>query len=178
MNDVGATDPMVALAQLMLNADELRAQSDEDALRTARRDQQLALRDEVRALREAADDVRVGAWVEGLAAGAGGGASALAHAITPLEEKPAGWGAVLLESGHALGAMAGPAGREFGEAPRMDAQADAKQHEQESADAGTRAELASRHSERMRDDQERLVATLGDVLESEAQGNLAIIANV
>jgi hypothetical protein len=178
VNDLSSVDPMLALAELMLNADDLRAKADEDALRSARRDQQQALREEVDALHEAAGDVRCGAWVEGLATVAGGTMAAVAHGDTPLGQQPTGWRAALLESGQALSRMAGPASRELGEAPSMDAQAEAKQAEQEGADAATRGELANRHHERVLDDQDRMLATLESVLHSESQGNLAIIANV
>jgi len=178
MNEFSAASPMVQLAELMLNADEARAQADEDALRAARDAQQQALQSQVEALHDAADDVRVGAWVEGGAALAGGLMTATAHLETPLGEKPAGAMAALLDSGQVLGQMASPLGRELGEAPSMDAQANAKQAEAEGADAGTRAEMANRHHERVRDDQDRVIATLQDILESESQGNLALIANV
>ena len=178
MNDVSSADPMVALAQLMLNADDLRAQSDEDALRAARQDQRQALGREMAALHEAADKQRVGAWVEGLATGAGGLMSASAHLFTPLGKNPTGRMGALLEGGQALERLAGPAGRELGEAPSMDAQAEAKQAEQESADAATRAELANRDHDRVLDDQERTIGRLETILESESQGDLAIIANV
>lgn len=179
MNGVSSADPMVALAQLMLSSDELRAESEDAALRTARREQQQALSAEVDALKEAADKTRVGALVEGVTTGVGGMMSSAAYAVTPLEEdKPKGGAAVLLESGHALIGMAGPAGREFGQAPSMDAQADAKRAEQESADAGMRVEIANRAHDRVLDDQDRTIATLDTVLQSESQGNLAIIANV
>jgi hypothetical protein len=179
MNDVSSTDPMVRLAELMLNADEARAKSDEDALRAARQAQQQALREELDALHEAADDVRVGAWVEGAATVAGGTMAATAYAETPVADlEPTHALAALRKSGEALEKMAAPLGRELGEAPSMDARADAKQAEQEGADAATRAELANRHHERVLGDQERTLATLQSVLESESEGNLALIANV
>jgi hypothetical protein len=178
MNDLSSVDPMLALAELMLNADELRARTDDAALQSARREQQQALREEVDALHEAAHDVRFGAFIEGAATAVGGTVGGIAHGDTPLGQQPTGWRAALLESGHALIGMAGPAGRELGQAPSMDEQAKAKQAEQEGADAGTRAEQSNRHYDRVRDDQDRMLATLADVLQSESQGNLAIIANV
>ena len=178
MNDLSSVDPMVALAELMLDADDLRAQSDEDELKSARREQQLALREEWRALHEAADHVRTGAWVEGCAAVASGALAGIAHAKAPLGKEPTGSLASLLACSSALGHMASPLGSELGEAPSVDAQADAKQAEQEAADAATRAELAHQHHERVLDDQDRMLATLQSTLESESQGNLAIISNV
>jgi len=178
MNEVEAMSPMVRLAELMLNADEARAKSDEDALRAARQAQQQALREELHALHEAADDVRVGAWVEGLATVAGGTMTATAYAKTPLGKDPTSAMAALLKSGEALEKMGAPLGRELGEAPSMDARADAKQAEQAGADAATRAALADRHHERVRDDQDRTLATLESILESESQGRIALIANV
>jgi len=178
MNELSTTSPMVQLAELMLNADEARAQADEDALRAARNAQQQALREEMKALHDAADDVRVGAWVEGGATLAGGLMTASAHLGTPSGKEPTGGMGALFHSGQALEKMGSPLGGLLGEAPSMDAQAKAKQAAAEGADAGTRAELANRHHERVRDDQDRLIATLQSIVESESQGNLALIANV
>jgi hypothetical protein len=178
MNDIGSSDPMVQLAELMLNAEEVRAKADDDALRSARQAQKQALENEVRALHEAADHTRAGAWLQGGVAALSGLAGASAYAFTPGNGVPTGdWGAVL-KSGGALEQVAVPLGRLLGEAPSQDAQADAKQAEAEAADAGTRADMAYRHHERVRDEQDRTIATVESIVESEAQGNWALIANV
>lgn len=178
MNDLSNVSPMVALAELMLESDELRAKADDDALRAARQAQQQALDNETRALHEAADKTRVGAWVEGGVTVLGGAAAAIGAGLTPVGKDPARGAGVLAKSGDALERMAGPLGRELGEAPSQDAQADAKQAEAQAADAGTRADVAYRHHERVRDEQDRNLASVESIVESEAQGNWALIANV
>lgn len=178
MNDLSSVDPMVQLAELMLEADELRAKTDEDELRTAQRARTQALDAEVHALHEAADDTRVGAWVGGLATAAGGVAAAVGSGLTPVGKEPTGGAGALLKSGEALEQLAGPLGRMLGEAPSLDAQADAKQAEQQATDAGTRRDLAQQHHERVRSEQDRTIATADSIIQSEAQGTWALIANV
>ena len=178
MNDIGSSDPMVQLAALMLEADELRAKTDEDELRAAQRARMQALDAEVHALHEAAHQTRVGAVVGGIAAAAGGAAAALGSGLTPVGKQPTGDAGVLLKSGEALEQLAGPLGRLLGDGPSLDAQADAKQAEQQAADAGTRRDLAQQHHDRVRSEQDRTIATTESIIESEAQGNWALIANV
>jgi hypothetical protein len=172
---------MVQLAELMLDADELRAKCDQDELRAAQQERRQALEKEVAALHEAADDTRAGAWLEGGATALGGLATASSQLFGKFPKNATvpegGWG-VIMKSGEALERMSAPLGRLVGEAPSQDDQADAKQAEAEASDAQTRADAARQHLERIRTEQDRTIASVENIVESEAQGNWALIANV
>jgi len=181
MNDIVSSDPTVQLAELMLNADELRAKCDQDDLRAAQQERRQALEQEVRALHEAADHMRTGAWIEGGMTALGGVATAMSYGFGTDATKVTGptgdWG-VVLKSGEALEKMSTQVGILVGGAPSQDDQADAKQAEAEASDAQTRAESARQHLERLHTEQDRTIASAENIIESEAQGTWALIANV
>ena len=181
MNDIGTSDPMVQLAELMLNADELRAKCDQDDLRTAQQERRQALEQEVHALHEAADHMRAGAWIEGGMTALGGVATAMSYGFgtdATRGKGPTGdWG-VVLKSGEALEKMSTPVGVLVGGAPSQDDQADAKQAEAGASDAQTRADAARQHLDRIRTEQDRTLGSVENIVESEAQGTWALIANV
>jgi hypothetical protein len=187
-------DPLFALASLLVERDNLRATLDDENLRTARDEQRRALAREVALLHEAADDVRIGALVSGSITVVGAGTSAYLRGRMPLED-PAGDTLaaklarqrnaelkrtleVQMKCADGFTALAGPAGAPFGDASRADAEADAKQAAARGSDAHARAEDALRHRERMDREVERGLDAVSQALESDAQGNLAIIANV
>jgi hypothetical protein len=187
-------DPLFALASLLVERDNLRATLDDENLRAARDEQRRALAREVALLHEAADDVRIGALVSGSITVVGAGTSAYLRGRMPLED-PAGDTLaaklarqrnaelkrtleVQMKCADGFTALAGPAGAPFGDASRADAEADAKQAAARGSDAHARAEDALRHRERMDREVERGLDAVSQALESDAQGNLAIIANV
>jgi hypothetical protein len=174
---VGA-DPLVGLAELMLKSDEQRASLDDESIRAAREQQRQALEQQVNLLHAAADDVRTGAFIQGGAVMLGAAASGFACGTSPAG-KPDKAGLVALDkAGSAVQQMAKPVSDELGEAPRMDAEAKAKQAEIKGNLAAERSEEALHHQQRLEQASDRTLDTLGASLESESQGNLAIIANV
>jgi hypothetical protein len=191
-------DPLFALASLLVERDNLRATLDDENLRAARDEERRALAREVALLHEAADDVRVGALVSGAITVVGAGTSAYLRGRMPLEDTAGDTLKSELERklerrldaelerklevemkcADGFTALAGPAGALFGDATRADAEANAKQAAAHGSDAHARAEDALRHRERMDREVERGLDAVGQALESDAQGNLAIIANV
>jgi len=173
---ISSGDPLVALAAMMIDRDNLRAAVDEEALRAAREEQHRALAREVNLLHEAADDMRTGALLEGGLTIAGG-ALAGVGGVVPACSHPVAHD-FLTGSGAVARTLAGPMGKMLGDAPKADAEADAKQAEAQAADAGSRADEAERHRARIDQSADRVLDTIGATLASEAQGNLAIISNV
>ncbi len=185
-------DPLTALAVLMLNSDFMRSKLDEQNIVQARREQSEALAGEVKALHQAADDVRMGAWVQGGLTVAGAGLTIAARIATPpceqpippgvqaipLSVQPKGTLEVLTLSGSVLGALAQPLSKELGDAPSADANADAKQFEQQSTDASTRAEQASHQRDRVEQSEDRTLDALGSSVDAQSRANIAIISNV
>jgi hypothetical protein len=169
---VTATDPMLAFAELLINTDYQRAELDRENLQLAREAQREAQAREVAALHAAADDVAIGAVVQGSVALAGAGCSA---------------GAVLLDhgttaklvdaAGDGLNTLAGTLGKLTGEAPRMHDDARAKRAGYDAEQAGWRADDAREHAQRVADHSDRLLDAAATVMESEHAGKLAILAN-
>jgi hypothetical protein len=177
-----------ALARLMLDADDARASADAQELRAARETQRQELDEQVQELHAAASDMREGAWIEGGMACAGGAMSILGTAAEPIRSTGASqtgaalsssekWSKVAIEGGQALSRLAGPSGALTFGASEKDAEARAKQHEALAADAAGRADEAARHRDRALDDADRTLATVQNVLQDEAAGRLALIAN-
>ncbi len=177
-----------ALARLMLDADDARASADEQDLRAARETQQRELARQVDELHAAADDVRGGAFVEGALAAAGGVLSVVGTATEPIQANGASqagaafsssekWSKVTIEGGQALSRLAGPSSALTFGASEKDAEARAKRHEALAAGAGGRAEEAARHRDRVLDGEDHALSTVQSILEDEAEGRLALIAN-
>jgi hypothetical protein len=171
-----SSDPMIQLAEMMLDHDALAAKLDAENMRAARADQHRAIEQEVSALHEAADDLRRGALVEGGLALGGAALSSVGHVLP----KDAGALACTLTNGMgaAAQALSRPTGSLLGAAPQADAQAEAKRYEANAADAEARAEEARHHRDRADQAADRTLDSVGATLASETQGNLAIIANV
>lgn len=176
------SDPLLALAAQEINLDNLNSQIDTEELQTARREQQSALEQQIQKLHEAAHDVRVGAWVQGGIAIVGSVADFGSAAVHPLNSEvytTAMRSSKELEAiGKALSAVAPAAGHLAGDAPQADDTADAKAAEARAADASSRAEEAEHHRERTEQMSDRTLSSLDGIINSEAQGNLALIANV
>jgi len=168
-----ASDPMVALAEHQLEMETVNADVDAQDLRAARNQEQAALNHEVDLLHEAARDVRRGAIIQGTftLAGAAGG-------MTGELVKPGTLAVVFKSAGAASTALAAPMGHWTGDAAAQDDQADAKRAEAHAADARSRAEEADHHHQRMEQASDRTLSTVDEILSSQAQGNLAVIANV
>jgi hypothetical protein len=187
---IAGGDSMFALAKLMLDADDARAAADDQDLRSARQEQQRELETEVQELHQAAADTRTGALLEGGFAIAGGAVSAIGVASEPTHAENTGRAAITaFQAANKQGALADrvgqlisgsgkPLGKMFGDAPAADAEAEAKHHEALAADASARATETLQHHDRVLDNEDRTLATLQSTLESNAEGNLALIANV
>jgi hypothetical protein len=170
---ITTSDPTIALAEYELELDNLNADIDHQELVAARNQEQSAIKQQVEKLHAAADDVRKGAWIQGGLSLAGSAADFGASTLDP------GVGTTLLKSAApGLNALAGPMGHVFGDAAQADDQADAKQAEARAADAHARAEEAEQHRQQVEQRSDRTLSTVGAIVESEAQGNLAVIANV
>lgn len=178
MTEVMSTDPTIQLAALMIDADEARSRVADEAIAAARREQLQAFDEQIRYLHEAADDVRAGAWVQGLTTIAGSGLTAAAHVQAGPGETPSTAVKLELDLGGTLKDLAPKFGDLVGTAPAADANADAKRAEQHATDAGARADEAKEQRRRAFESSDRTLSTLQSTLESNAQGNLAIIANV
>jgi hypothetical protein len=174
----GSGDPLFALASMLVERDNLRAAIDDENLRAARNEERRALAEQVAALHDAADHVRTGALISGGLTLAGAGASAYLSGLTPGSDAAKR----RIDSGksvaNGVAELAEPAGAFLGHAERLHAEAEAKQAEGRGADAAARAEDARRHGERLGREIERSLDAIGQALDTEAQGNLAIIANV
>ncbi len=174
----GGGDPLFALASMLVERDNLRAAIDDENLCAARNEERRALAEQVRALHEAADHVRTGALVTGGLTIAGAGASAYLSGLTPANDAAKRRIEVAKDVANGVTELAEPAGALFGHAERLHAEAEAKQAEARGADAAARAEEARRHGERVDREVERSLDMIGQALDAEAQGNLALIANV
>jgi hypothetical protein len=69
-------------------------------------------------------------------------------------------------------------GRWAGEVPQRNDEADAKLAEAHVSDARARAEEAEHHRQRMDQASDRTLSAVNEIVSSEAQGNLALIANI
>jgi hypothetical protein len=156
---VNSSNPMLALAELLIDSDYQRAELDRQNLQAAREEQRAAQAREVAALHEAADCVAAGALAEGLFKVAGAGLSAAGEA-----------------SGSVLSSLSEEVGKQVGDAPRMHAEARAKQAGYEAEDARLRAEDAREHQQRVAEHSDRILDAAATVMESEHDGNLAILA--
>ena len=165
---ITSTDPMLAFAELLINADYARSELDHQNLQAAREEQARAEARQVAALHDAADSVAEGAWVQGAFTVAGsvcGGASTLTESN------------LLQQAGSGLSALAGPAGNLAGTAPRMHAEARAEEASQAAEHARWKADDARDHSRRVAEHSDRILDGVAQVLETEHAGELAILAN-
>jgi hypothetical protein len=166
------SDPIIALAVHQLDMETVNADADAQDLRAARSQEQTALRHQIDELHEAARHVRTGALVQGafsVAGAAAGMAGSFGGGTTATELK---------STGAAASALAAPMGRWAGDKPEKDHDANAKLAEAHVADARARAEEANHRRERTEQASDRILSTLDTIVNSDAQGNLAIIANV
>jgi hypothetical protein len=125
-------------------------------------------------LHEAAEHLRIGAWVSGSMTllGAGLSLSGTLAAKCPKDaETLGGCGKTLVESSKQVSTL-------LGEVPRYEAEAAAKRAEAAAALAGTAAEQAERQRERVDQNSDRTLATIASTLESRAQGDAGVIAKV
>lgn len=177
-------DPLSQLAALMVENDFIRAESDEQNLRTAREARQRACAEEVRALHEAADAIATQAWVQGGIAAAGGAAqcagslgqigktgddAASKNARLPFE--------ALGKGGEGLGRIAEPAGQLAGGTTKAHAEADAREARGEAEDASSRVDEARQHRERVERHTDAVLGLVEGTLENEQRANLAILGN-
>jgi hypothetical protein len=178
MTEVMSTDPTIQLAALMIDADDARSRVADETIAAAHREQMQAFDEQIRYLHEAADDVRAGAWAQGLTTIAGAGLTAAAHIQTTPGEVTTRAVQLELDAGKGLSELAPKLGDLVGTAPSADDNADAKRAEQHAADAGARADEAKEQRRRAFESSDRTLSTLQSTLESNSQGHLAIIANV
>src|SRR4051812_7062974 len=122
-----ATDPTIALAEHMLDVDNVNATIDEQNMRAAHREERSALEQQLNALHQAAHDMRVGAFVQGglsLGGAAAGFASASMEPLSSYMGKGArsldeanamSRAAELKAAGQGSSAIAGPAAKLAGD---------------------------------------------------------------
>jgi hypothetical protein len=189
MSSIGSVsgDPMVGLAVLMLENAERLGELDRQRLEDARQTMERASAAEIEALHDAADAVARGALVQGGLTFIGGaisfGAAVNGAGAT---RQLAGGGSVAadpkadaaLGMGNSLGRLAEPMGKLAGEVPQRHAEAEAATARRESERARFDAEEAQndvRAEERQAD---AVLDGLAQILDTEAQGSLAILGNV
>jgi hypothetical protein len=170
---ISASDPSIALAEHLLDLDNLNDQVDTENLNAARNEEQAALNQQIEKLHEAANDVRKGAWVQGGLSLAG---SAAGFGGTALD--PGTFATDLKAASPVFSSAAGIFGPLAGAAPQADHEADAKRAEAHVVDARSRADEAEHHRERMEQQSDRTLSSVDSIVNSEAQGNLALIANI
>jgi hypothetical protein len=178
-NSSHLTDPMLALALLMLENDHSREQSDAVALARARDEQRRAMNDAVRALHDAADAVANGALLQGGLSLAGGAASCTGavgvaarakNDSTPLL-------AGLSSGGNAALTLGAPAFALVGEAPQLEAEAEAKAAEQRRTQASWAADDASESRARTRAGVDHTLDAVENALDAQHQANIAVLSN-
>lgn len=178
---VPISDPMLALAELVVERDNQQAKLDDEELRAAHQEQRQELARQVAALHDAADDLRTGALVEAAVSVAGTAVSIYGTLDMPTgNQKPdlAREMKATVLTGKSIQDLAGPLGRVFGAAPEADDRARAKEADGRAADAGYRADQAQHHRDRVERMLDNELDTVESTLDSAAQGNLAVIANV
>jgi hypothetical protein len=184
-------DPFAELAELLVQNDFLRADLDAQDLRAAREAEARARRDEVSAMRRAADAIVVQAYVQGGMAALGGLAQCTGslgqvgntpptadadHAARcdfrkcELELKG------LDKAGSALGSIAQPLGQLTGGVAKAHADADAAEARNESEQAEAEKSELQAHAERLQKHTDSVLELVESTLDSEHQGNLAILA--
>jgi hypothetical protein len=180
--DVGETtvvrDPMAELAALLVENDFLRAETDDQHQRAAREAERRAMGEEVAAMHDAADAIATQAlWQGGIALA--GGAAQCAGSIGRIGEptdKHSGFDA-WVRGGEGLGDIAGPAGMLTGGVDKARADANAREARNAAEQAGSRAEDAARHRERVERHTDSVLELVEGTIETEHQGNLAILGN-
>jgi hypothetical protein len=171
-------DPMLELAALLVESDFARAEMDQENLRAAREAERRAMNAEIAAMRRAADFIELEAWVQGGIALAGGAAQCAGHvsqATSHAASTP--WEAGLQHGGAAAASIAAPAGHLVGGVSKAQADTDAAHARNAAERSGSRAEEAERHLERVRDHTERVLELVEGAIETEQQGNFAILGN-
>ena len=171
-------DPMAELAALLVENDFLRTEIDDQTRRAAREAERRAMAEEVKAMHEAADAIAIQAlWQGGIAFA--GGAAQCAGSIGQIGEPTDkhnefdAW----IKGGKGLSDIAGPAGMLMGGDDKADADADAREARNAAEQAGSRAEDAAQHRERVERHTDSVLELVESTLESEHQGNLAILGN-
>jgi len=195
---------MTELATLLVQNDFIRAEADEENMRAAREGERRAMAEEIHAMREASDAVVLEAWVQGGIAAAGGAAqcasslgqvgntpSAEARVQVPADRNDAlGFAEAevarqksqhrleaLGKAGVGLGGIAEPAGQLLGGAQKADADADAAQARNATEQADARADEARAHRDRVERHVDSVLDLVENTLDTEHQGNFAILAN-
>lgn len=179
-------DLMVGLAVLMLENSERLSELEQQKLDDARRAMEQASAAEVEALKDAADAVMTGALVQGgltfaggaLSAGAVLGGAGATQAVQAGGTAPVSPKAdAVARAGDGLGSLAAPMGALAGDVERRHAEAEAAKARQQSESASLDAEDARSRAQREERQANAVLDRLGQILETEAQGYLAILGN-
>ncbi len=171
-----AGDPLAELAALLVETDFMRSEADEQAMRAAREAERRSMEREVQAMHDAADAVFVGACVQGGAALAGG-AAACAGSVMQVDSAKTDLNVGLVKGGEAASGVAKPLGGVLGDAPKAHADARAADARNDGERADTRADEAAEHRERVLGHTESVLDLVEGTLQSEHQGNFAILGN-
>jgi hypothetical protein len=188
MSSIGPVsgDPMVGLAVLMLENAERLGELERQKLDDARQAMERTSAAEIEALHDAADAVAMGALVQGGLTFVGGAVSCGAVLSGAGATQSNGNGGTQASSptadaalrlGGSLDGIAAPMGVLAGEVPRRHAEAVAATAHQEGERAGFDAEDArngARAEERQAD---AVLDRVGQILDAQAQGNLAVLGN-
>jgi hypothetical protein len=188
MSSIGSVsgDPMVGLAVLMLENAERLGELDRRRLDDARQAMEQASHAEIEALHDAADAVVRGALVQGGLTVVGGAVSfgAVWNGAGATQKNGAGGtqpvnprADAALRVGGSLGELAEPMGKLAGDVPRLHAEAEAAAARQNGESAAFDADEARNGLLAEERQADAVLDRLGQILDTEAQGNLAILGN-
>jgi hypothetical protein len=189
MSSIGSVsgDPMVGLAVLMLENAERLGELDRQRLNDARQAMEQASAAEIEALHDAADAVARGALVKGgltLIGGAISFGAAVNGAGATRQLASGGTEAVnpkadlVLRTGNSVGSLAEPMAALAGDVPSRHAEAEAARARHENASARFDADEAQSDARAEERQADAVLDGLGQILDTETQGNLAILGNI
>lgn len=178
-------DPMVGLAVLMLENGERLGELDRRRREEARQAMERASAAEIEALHDAADAVATGALVQGGLTVAGGAVSFGAVWNGAGATKPKAGGGTeasnpaadrALRLGGTLGALADPLSRLAGDVPRAHAEAEAAEARHQNERARFDADEAQSDLTAQERQADAVLDRVAQILDTEAQGTLAILS--
>jgi hypothetical protein len=188
MSNIGSVsgDSTLQLALLMLENAEHLGELDRQRLENARQSMERASAAEIEALHDAADAVAMGAFVQGgmtfiggaVSCGAvlnGAGATPLASAGGTESRSPETDAA--LSIGGNIRDLAGPMSTLAGDVPRRHAETRATMARHQRETASFDAEEAKNSAQDNERQADAVIDRLGQILDTEAQGNLAVLGN-
>ena len=163
------TSPELVLLEMMIENDYNLSEADKATRDNAREAQLEAMKEELDAISDQADAIRMGAFVEGSLQAAGGSMA--------IDGAASGDNA-LVKEGELYRGLAQPAGAFLGDAAQTDAEHDAKAAAQEQEQASWVADDAEEHRQKVELHAETMLKQVQSVLDTQHQTTVAVIANI